>query len=84
MNIARRLAPLLVLAATGCFSFAGSPPSLRPGSDMVVPKKPTKVEKKNGETCVTVGGVIVKGNSLKCSEFVPDSAKGPPTVKPPQ
>jgi hypothetical protein len=82
MITARRLAPLLVLAAVACVPGGGGPTMVRPGSDMALPTRPTKVEKKNGETCVTVGGAVVKGDQIKCSPLVPDSTQRPPTVPP--
>jgi hypothetical protein len=82
MIIVRRLAPFIILAVTACVN--NGRPTLKPGTDMALPSKPTGVEKKNGETCVTVRGVIVKGNSLDCSEFAPDSTQRPPKVKPPR
>ena len=81
MIILRRLVPFAALAVTACVS--NGRPSLRPGSDMALPTRPTAVEKKNGETCVTVRGVLVKGDALQCSPLAPDSTQRPPTVKPP-
>jgi hypothetical protein len=82
MIIIRRLVPFVVLAVSACIS--NGRPTLRPGTDMALPSKPTGVEKKNGETCVTVKGVIVKGDALNCSDVAPDSTQRPPRVKPPQ
>jgi hypothetical protein len=80
MIIARRLAPLVVLVVAGCVP--GRQTTMRPGSDMALPSRPTKVEKKNGETCVTVRGVPVKGDAVQCSPLAPDSTQRPPRVPP--
>jgi hypothetical protein len=83
MIIVRRLAPFVVLAVTACVP--GRRATLRPGSDMALPSKPAvAVEKKGGETCASVKGVIVKGDQMNCSPLAPDSTHRPTPVRPPE
>jgi hypothetical protein len=79
-----RLAPLLLLVVAACVP--GRRATLRPGSDMALPRSPgVTVAKKGGQTCGSgsVGGVgVIVGDAVTCSPLSPDSTRRP-TAKPP-
>lgn len=83
MTTARRFVPMLVLVVAACVP--GRRATLRPGSDVALPSKPAvAVDKKNGEVCASVKGVVVKGDPIECSPLAPDSTRRPQPVRPPQ
>lgn len=79
-----KLAPFLLLIAAGCIP--GTRSTLRPGSDMALPRSSgVAVAKKGGHTCgsASVGGVgVVVGDAVSCSPLSPDSTRRP-AAKPP-
>ena len=81
MITARRFLPLVVLVVAACVP--GRRATLRPGSDVAIPRKPAAaVEKKDGKVCASVKGVIVRGSVIECSPLAPDSTRPPQPVRP--